>query len=88
MLNSSIVKCPLSFYNKTEVAITNSSLFNNISENSKLFTFPYTNRFEIVPKMPVLIWPHASVQLLPSTAVLWVYSYLNNGALWRRPQGN
>lgn len=84
--NSSIVKSPLSFHNKTDVANTKSSLFNNIIENSKLFSFPYTSK--IIPKMSVLIWPRASPQLLPSPAVLWVHFYLNNGALWRRPQGD
>lgn len=60
---------------------------NNAIENSKLFGCPQAGRFEIVPNISVLVWPHASIQLF-STAVGWVHSYSNNRALWRRPQGD
>lgn len=81
-LNPPIVKSPPYFHSKADVTNTKLPLFNNnIIENSKLFTLPYSNRFEVVPQISVLVWPHASVKLFPSTAVCWVCSSFNNGAL-------
>lgn len=57
----SIVKSPLSFHNKADLANTKWSLFNgNIIENLKWFSFPYTSRGESVPQLSVLVWPGAS----------------------------